>query len=252
MIIVCYIGYLANLYKGGKKLATTKEISDRFYIVAKAQHDELLKNVDNPEEFQFTKTSDDFFADLQNGIAKQYENYPSKVQEDIRKSIWKQLAKDSLNAQQHNVMANDGNLNTSFLQSVSEIAINTLKQTLPPERFEAKAENELTTNENKKEIDFSNPEEKEAYFTHLFDEYSNLKTFNEKLKFFNENFYDISHLTKEEQKQVLNAYEIGNENAQMYKKILVEHPEASDEEIQKLYDECLEKKSKETETSLDH
>ena len=135
-----------------------------------------------------------------------------------------------------------GKINVQNLKAYSKKVQETLK-TRHPERFEIKeatAESKTPINETKKEIDFSNPEEKKAYFDNLYKGLSNCKTKQEKKIYIQENFgISLENMTEKQQDQAISRLEkrgkiIEIRNTLNEENLRKENPDLDDEEIKKL------------------
>ena len=103
-----------------------------------------------------------------------------------------------------------------------------------PEKFETentKLAQETSVNDNKKVVDFSNPEEKKAYFDNLYNELSKCKTLEEKANMLeNLTGLDFSGLDPKTKKDLIDDFNLKLEYDHELDEIMKKHPELSNKE----------------------
>ena len=176
-------------------------------------------NLSDIEKLNYQRQEDfvpNFAQDLRKHILTFLDDYAATDRDAVRSGLTKILKSKFDDLKGNHIVDTTGKIDIQLMNSDLSKSVEKDLSIHPKitsqEISETVAQNNVS---NKETVDFNDPKEKKAFFENLFDSYSKLETFEAKRDFFNKNFYDISDLEKEEQKQVLNAYEIGNENKQL-------------------------------------
>lgn len=226
-------------------MATIDEISNAFYLFSQERYEKELKTADKSKDSFPSKN--EFLEDFQLKINAIYSDlnktYPPAQAKYVYETLIANLNKQSQNPAQSKIVdLSKGKINVQNLKAYSKKVQETLK-TRHPERFEVKetsVESKTPINETKKEIDFSNPEEKKTYFDNLYKGLSNCKTKQEKKIYIQENFgISLENMTEKQQDQAISRLEkrgkiIEIRNTLNEENLRKENPDLDDEEIKKL------------------
>lgn len=173
------------------------KIADYCAIKAYKFYTENNKNIESKENFISS-----FSTDLTKKINVYLKDYKEN-KETIKKALTVILRTQFDNLHENNIIDSSGQINVTAIQTNLDAAV----QKDYPEIYEKavqvrqmkiqKEEENTNKDSSNKIVNFNNPEEKKAFFNNLINEYSNLKTEQEKETFKRSNFADYDTYKKE-------------------------------------------------------
>lgn len=238
MIIVCYIGYLANLSRRRNKM----KIEDYCAIKAYAEYEKnfLAHNQNNLPEFEklnFQKRDDfisQFAPDLHQKLTTFLKYFPEEDRNTVRKSLTEILKANFDNLQENNILDSSGAINAEVIKIRLDEGV---KKSLPEiyqkaQEFQQVSTQNITQNEIanplKENVDFSNPVETKKYFDDFYKNFANCKTRDEKLKYIENGFgISLKDMSEQQQNEVISKCEVRGKIREIKENLRAEFQEAN-------------------------